>query len=69
MENGYNHLNRRKYSLKAHIVIVTKYRKQILKGSIADDVKQKIFWSDGYFACSIGEVSSATIQKYIESQG
>jgi len=31
--------------------------------------KHKIFWSDGYFACSIGEVSSATIQKYIESQG
>ena len=27
--------------------------------------KKKIFWSDGYFACSIGEVSSATIQKYI----
>nr|WP_292162202.1 transposase [Butyrivibrio sp.] len=31
--------------------------------------KHKIFWSDGYFACSIGEVSSATIQKYIENQG
>ena len=31
--------------------------------------KKKIFWSDGYFACSIGEVSSATIKKYIESQG
>ena len=31
--------------------------------------KKKIFWSDGYFACSIGEVSSATIQKYIERQG
>ena len=31
--------------------------------------KKKIFWSDGYFARSIGEVSSATIQKYIESQG
>ena len=30
--------------------------------------KKKIFWSDGYFVCSIGEVSSATIQKYIESQ-
>nr|WP_299351006.1 transposase [uncultured Catenibacterium sp.] len=28
-----------------------------------------MFWSDGYFACSIGEVSSATIQKYIKSQG
>ena len=31
--------------------------------------KKKIFWSDGYFACSIGEVSSTTIQKYIENQG
>ena len=30
--------------------------------------KKKTFWSDGYSACSIGEVSSATIQKYIESQ-
>ena len=134
MDNRYYRHNRRKYSLKVHIVLVTKYRKQLLKGSIADDVKQKIldiadtrgyeiiametdkdhihfllsydatdrvrdivkivkqettyylwqkynsvlskqywkkkiFWSDGYFACSIGEVSSATIQKYIESQG
>ena len=134
MDSRYNRHNRRKYSLKVYIVLVTKYRKQLLKGSIADDVKQKIldiantrryeiiaiktdkdhihfllsydtadrvydivkivkqettyhlwqkyssvlskqywkektFWSDGYFACSIGEVSSATIQKYIESQG
>ena len=134
MDNRYNRHNRRKYSLKVHIVLVTKYRKQLLQGSIADDVKQKIldiantrgyeiiametdkdhihfllsydatdrvcdivkivkqettyylwqkynsvlskqyrktkiFWSVGYFACSIGEVSSATIQKYIESQG
>ena len=133
MNSNYNRHNRRKYSLKVHIVLVTKYRK-LLQGSIADDVKQKIldiantriyeiitmetdkdhihfvlsydatdrvcdivkivkqettyylwqkynsvlskqywkkkiFWSDGYFACSIGEVSSATIQKYIESQG
>lgn len=30
--------------------------------------KKKLFWSDGYFACSIGEVSSAIIQKYIENQ-
>ncbi len=132
--NRYCHHNRRKYSLKVHIVLVTKYRKQLLEGSVADDVKQKIFdianthgyeiiametdkdhihlllsydttvrvcdivkivkqettyylwqkyssflskeywkkkifWSDGYFTCSIGEVSSATIQKYIESQG
>ena len=134
MDNRYYRHNRRKYSLKVHIVLVNKYRKQLLQGSIADDVKQKIldiantrgyeiiametdkdhihfllsydatdrvcdivkivkqettyylwqkynsvlskqywkkkiFWSDGYFACSIGEVSSATIQKYIESQG
>ena len=133
MDNRYNRHNRRKYSLKVHIVLVNKYRK-LLQGSIADDVKQKIldiantrgyeiiametdkdhihfllsydatdrvcdivkivkqettyylwqkynsvlskqywkkkiFWSDGYFACSIGEVSSATMQKYIESQG
>ena len=134
MHNRYIRHNRRKYNLKAHIVLVTKYSKQLLKGTIADDVKQKIldlcnsngwniiametdkdhihfligydtiyrvcdivkvikqqttyhlwqkyssfmskqywkkkiFWSDGYFACSIGEVSSDTIQKYIESQG
>ena len=134
MDNRYNRHNRRKYSLKVHMVSATDYRKRSLKDSIADDVKQKIFdianiygyeiiametdkdhihlllsydttvrvcdivkivkqettyylwqkyssflskeywkkkifWSDGYFTCSIGEVSSATIQKYIESQG
>lgn len=57
MDNRYNRKNRRKYNLKVHIVIVTKYR------------KKKIFWSDGYFACSIGEASTATIQRYIETQG
>ena len=43
MDNRYNRHNRRKYSLKVQIVLVTKYRKQLLKGSIADDVKQQIF--------------------------
>lgn len=43
MESRYNCHNRRKYSLKVHIVLVTKYRKQLLKGSMADDVRQKIF--------------------------
>ena len=42
-DDRYNHRNRRKYSLKVHIVLVTKYRKQILKGFIADDVKQQIY--------------------------
>ncbi|MBO4369700.1 MAG: IS200/IS605 family transposase, partial [Desulfovibrio sp.] len=43
MDNRYNRHNRRKYSLKVHKVLVTKYRKQVLKGSITDDVKQKIY--------------------------
>ena len=42
MDSRYNRHNRRKYSLKVHIVLVTKYRKQLLKDSIADDVKQEI---------------------------
>ena len=122
-----------KYSLKVHIILVTKYHKQLLKGSIADDVKQKILdiantrgyeiiaietdkdhihfllsygtadrvcdivkivkqettyylwqkyslvlsrqywkkkilWSDSYFVCSIGEVLSIIIRKYIENR-
>ena len=127
MQNHYNHKNRRKYNLKAHIVLVTKYRKTLLQYGLDDFVKRAIiylagqnnwiviametdkdhihllleydttervcdiisilkrqttyylwnqygtylsrqywkkhiFWSDGYFACSIGEVSSATIE-------
>ena len=31
--------------------------------------KERTFWSDGYFSCSIGNVSKATIQRYIETQG
>lgn len=134
MDINYNRKNRRKYSLKAHIVLVTKYRKKLLKGIVSEEIKhqildicrkydyeiivmetdkdhihflisydttdsiceivkrikqettyrlwqnhsvllskqywkRRIFWSDGYFACSIGEVSSATIQRYIETQG
>ena len=42
VNNRYNRHNRRKYSLKVHIVLVTKYRKQLLKDFIADDVKQEI---------------------------
>ena len=131
MDNRYNRHNSRKYSLKVHIVLVTKYRKQLLKGSITDDVKQetldiantrgykiiaietdkdhihfilsydttdrvcnivkitkqattyhlwqkyssilskqywreKTFWSDSYFDCSVGGVSSATIKNILK---
>jgi len=30
---------------------------------------EKTFWSDGYFACSIGNASKETIEKYIQSHG
>ena len=42
MDSRYNRHNRRKYSLKVHIVLIGKYRKQLIIGSIADDVKQVI---------------------------
>ena len=31
--------------------------------------KEKTFWSDGYFACSIGNVSKEIIEQYIKNQG
>lgn len=31
--------------------------------------KHNIFWSRGYFVCSTGDASTATIKKYIENQG
>lgn len=31
--------------------------------------KENTFWSDGYFACSIGQVSKGVIEKYIQTQG
>jgi putative transposase len=30
---------------------------------------ENTFWSDGYFACSIGNVSKEIIEKYIQNQG
>ena len=29
----------------------------------------KIFWSDGYFVCSVGNASAETVRKYIQEQG
>ena len=31
--------------------------------------RERTFWSDGYFACSIGNVSKEIIEKYIQNQG
>jgi len=27
------------------------------------------FWTDGYFACSVGNVSEEILKQYIENQG
>lgn len=133
--DDYNRGGHSKYSVKVHLIFVTKYRKKIFKSDKrADDVKQflfdavkkygyeivqmetdkdhvhilleyspkvsvvdivkqlkqysthqmwccheeylskqywkhKILWSDGYFACSIGQVSQEIIEKYIQNQG
>lgn len=31
--------------------------------------KEKTFWSDGYFCCTVGNASEESIRQYIESQG
>ena len=31
--------------------------------------KEHTFWTDGYFACSVGKVSEEKLRKYIENQG
>jgi len=31
--------------------------------------KENTFWTDGYFCSTIGEVSSKTLEKYIQNQG
>ena len=31
--------------------------------------KENVFWTDGYFICSIGNVSEKQLRTYIENQG
>lgn len=31
--------------------------------------KENTFWTDGYFVCSVGNVSEIQLRKYIENQG
>ena len=42
MQNRYNRRNRRKYSLKVHIVLVTKYRKALMQNGIDSFIKRAI---------------------------
>ncbi len=39
MQNHYYHTNRRKYNLKTHIILVTKYRKTLLQNGMDEFVK------------------------------
>ena len=31
--------------------------------------KEHTFWTDGYFACSVGNVSEEMLKRYMENQG
>ncbi|WP_368074085.1 IS200/IS605 family transposase [Shewanella sp. MEBiC00475] len=31
--------------------------------------RERAFWSDGYFVCSVGNTSAETVRKYIQDQG
>ena len=132
--DGYSRGGHSKYSMKVHVIFVTKYRKKLFSsGKRSDDVKQflydvakkhgyaiiqmetdkdhvhilleyspkvsvsdivrqlkqystyqmwklhevylskqywkrQILWSEGYFACSIGQVSQEIIERYIQNQ-
>ena len=33
------------------------------------EIKEHTFWTDGYFACSVGDVSEEMLKQYIENQG
>jgi putative transposase len=51
--------------------IVRKLKQESTKQiwSLYSDVLSQEFWSDGYFACSIGEALPDTIREYILNQG
>ena len=33
------------------------------------NIGRNTFWTDGYFACSVGNVSEEKLKRYIENQG
>ena len=54
-------------TLKGHstILLWKTFEKELKK----EFWKEHTFWSDGYFVCSIGNVSEKTIRSYIDEQG
>ena len=77
MESDCNHIHIMiDYDPKVSILQIVRRLKQIsthdiwLKYDLSKFLwKEKTFWSDGYFACSIGDASEETIRRYIEQQG
>ena len=77
MESNCNHIHIMiDYDPKVSILQIVRRLKQIsthdiwLKYDLSKFLwKEKTFWSDGYFACSIGDASEETIRRYIEQQG
>ena len=53
MQNRYKRKNRRKYSLKVHIVLVTKYRKRLLVNGMDDFLKRAVNYLAGQNGWSI----------------
>ena len=43
------------------------FRMQVIRYMETD--KEHTFWTDGYFVCSVGNVSEEMPRKYIENQG
>ena len=77
MESDCNHIHIMiDYDPKVSILQIVRRLKQIsthdiwLKYDLSKFLwKEKTFWPDGYFACSIGDASEETIRRYIEQQG
>ena len=73
MEN-YSKTSHSVYDLKYHLVWITKYRKAVLYGQIANRTRDLIrergshIWGRGYFAASSGNVTDEVIMQYIEQQ-
>lgn len=85
MSNNWKSKNKHKYLLQYHLIFVCKYRKKLFlnqKSYITYHIwkhhknylskhfwKENTFFTDGYFICSIGNISEKQLRKYIENQG
>lgn len=61
----YHSKNHAKFLILYHLIFVCKYRKSLL----ASFWKERTFWSDRYFCCSVGNASQEAIRQYIATQG